>query len=141
MKLPEKIKGRNRVRDGAIVLYFKRDKMDYPFLAEKFGLTERRILQILIKNHAYVKRDKVWEKEKRINILERLVRSKGNKTSKDIVDLLAEIRKEIEGDQGGIDSSKGDTYIINLQNIQRGDRPVGSLIKDFTRTLSEANRG
>lgn len=107
MKLPEKIKGRNRIRDGAIVLYFKRENLDFPDLAEMFNLTERRILQILTTNHAYIKRDKEWEKQRRINIINRLVAKNKDKTNKDIIDLLAELRKELEGDKGvTIDLSK-----------------------------------
>jgi len=105
MLLPEKIKGCHKIRDGAIVLFFKRDSLDFFELAEKFKLTERRIRQILETNHAFIKRDKVWEKEKRINRIERLIKEKGNTTTKDVVDLLVELRKEIEGDAPLVDNS------------------------------------
>jgi hypothetical protein len=100
MKLPEKIKGRNRIRDGAIVLLFKRDDIDFPSLAEKFNLTERRIMQILATNHAFVKRDKEWEKEKRINVLKRLLEKHPSLIAKkSTIDILEQIRKEIDGDE------------------------------------------
>ncbi len=100
----------NKVRDFAIVKCFKIDSMDYKAIAEKFNLTERRILQILVNNHAVLKRDKKWEKEKRINVINRLIKSKKEITNKDIIDLLAELRKEIEGEEGG--PKGGDSKII-----------------------------
>lgn len=114
MKLPDKIQGRNRVRDAAIVLYFKRNALTYIELAEKFKLTERRILQILSKNHAFIKRDKEWEKEKRIARLERWLNDDKNKDSrKDPVEIQAELRKEIDGDEKS--SSTGETKIIIIR--------------------------
>jgi len=98
MKLPEKIKGRHRIRDGAIVLFFKRDALDFIELAEKFHLTERRIRQILAVNHAFVKRDKEWEKEKRINQINRWIKDNPT-TKKDSADLLDQLRIEIEGNK------------------------------------------
>ncbi len=115
MKLPEKIKGRNRIRDGAIVLYFKRDSMDFPDLCIRFKLTEMRIRQILAKNNGFIKRDKEWEKELRINRLKRRFRDTGRRTffaieQKDEISVINEIRKEIEGDTKVI--STGDSKII-----------------------------
>lgn len=99
MKLPDKIKGRNRIRDAAIVLEFKRTRPTYDILAKKFNLTEMRISQILRTNHAFIPIDKEWEKEKRITKLERWLDDPKNKdTRKDPVDILEQLRKEIEGD-------------------------------------------
>ena len=98
MKLPEKIKGKNRIRDGAIVLHFKRDSVDIPELSARFELSERRIWEILAKNHAFIKRDKEWEKEKRINRLARRLKTV-KPSEKDELDILAELRKELEGDK------------------------------------------
>lgn len=119
MKIPEKIKGRNRVRDGAIVVCFKRKNMDFPEIAEKFGLTERRIQQILSTNHAFVKRDKEWEREKRINILNRLIEKKKESTTKDIAELLEFQRKEIDGDEENRKSSNETKVIIIRDTIQK----------------------
>ena len=111
MKLPEKIKGRNKIRDGAIVLYFKREGSDFLELTEMFKLTERRIRQILAKNNAFIKRDKEWEKEKRINLLNRRLKT-ANPTSKDELEILSELRKEIEGDESGQKSRDSKIIII-----------------------------
>jgi hypothetical protein len=116
MKLPEKIKGRNRIRDAAIVIAFKREKMGYSQIAEKFKLTERRILQILAVNHAFIKRDKEWEKEKRIARLERWLDDPKNKdTRKDPVEVQAELRSEIEGDDKS-SGGRGETKIIIIRS-------------------------
>jgi hypothetical protein len=117
VKLPEKIKGRNRIRDGAIVLYFKRDHLDYLELAEKFKLTERRILQILSKNHAFIKRDKEWEKEKRIGLLHRRLKESSRRTflfqdQKDELAIQSELRKEIEGDDEKGRSSERELKVV-----------------------------
>lgn len=118
MRLPEKIKGKNRIRDGAIVLYFKKYKLDYPALAVKFNLSQRRILQILSVNHAFIKRDKEWEREKRINILERLIDKNKDSTSRDIVDLLEAQKKEIDGNENS--GSSNSTRVIIIKE-SRGD--------------------
>lgn len=129
MKLPEKIKGRNRIRDGAIVLYFKRDSMDYPDLAERFKLTERRILQILSKNHAFIKIDKDWEKQKRINRLNRWLRDKP-KTSRDPLEIQSELRKEVEGDKPVIDNSTHHHYTLIQKLHERSRDPADTIRVD-----------
>lgn len=124
MKLPEKIKGRNRIRDGAIVLYFKRDNLDYPQLAEKFKLSERHIVRILAKNHAFVRVDKEWEKAKRLNRLHRWLKKDGvlRDSSKDPVDIQEQIRKEIEGD-GANTSNQPIIQIINYARENNSSSP------------------
>lgn len=97
MKLPEKITGRNRIRDAAIVLSWKEGELSTKQLSEKFKLTERRIDQILRTNHAFVPVDKVWEKKKRIIRLKRYL-DKCTESRKDPVDILEQIRKELEGE-------------------------------------------
>ena len=121
MKLPEKIKGRNRIRDGAIVLYFKRDAISYCQLAEMFKLTERRILQILSKNHAFIKRDKEWEKEKRINRLAERLRT-SPPTRKDELDILGELRKEIDGDTKIIQGGESKVVVIYPKEYKRPEQ-------------------
>lgn len=130
MKLPEKIKGRNRIRDGAMVLYFKRDELDFIDLAKKFELTEMRIRQILAKNHAFIKVDKEWEKEKRINRLRRRLKETGAREDfiyeiKDEIALQAELRKEIN--DGEESSSRIETKVIIIRDTngnQNTDRNV-----------------
>lgn len=133
MKLPEKIKGKNKIRDGAIVLYFKRDGIDYHELAVKFKLTERRILQILAKNHAFVKIDKEWEKDKRINRLRRRLKEMGEKTfplstQSDELNVIGELRNEINGDEKNQRSSETRVIIIRDNGNQDQDRSVSRFV-------------
>jgi hypothetical protein len=131
MKLPEKIKGRNRIRDGAIVLFFKRDDLSPQELAERFKLTERRIYKILETNHVFIQRNKEWEKEKRIARLSRWL--KANPVSKrDPLEIQEQLRKEIEGDKPLIDQSVHNnsvTYVWedSKDKIQPPRLPVGEL--------------
>lgn len=134
MKLPEKIKGRNRIRDGAIVLFFKRDHLDFPELANIFKLSERHIVRILSRNHAFIKRDKEWEKEKRIARLNRWLKNKPV-TLKDPVEIQSELRKEIEGDGESSKSSTNKIVIVypTLNNKQETRRiEVGDIIENRT---------
>lgn len=126
MKLPEKIKGRNRIRDGAIVLLFKRDNLDFSELSEKFNLTERRIMQILSTNHAFIRRDPEWEKEKRINRLNRWLKKDGKlrDSNKDPVEIQDFIRKEIEGDKPLIDQSVHNHYTLIQKLHERKTEPA-----------------
>jgi hypothetical protein len=71
-------------------------------IAEKKNLTERRIQQILRTNHAFVPRDKEWEKSQRIWRLKREISQTG-KSKKDVVDLLAQLRLEIEGEKASVE--------------------------------------
>jgi len=131
MKLPENIKGRNRLRDASIVLDFKQHNMDYPELSEKYGLSERRVLQILRRNYAAIPRDPAWEKEKRINILERLIDKKRGQTQKDICDLLSEMRKELEGDKGVlVDMSRNYVQIYRPERYSPEDVEASSRATD-----------
>jgi len=88
--------------------------MDYPQLSEMFKLTERRILQILATNHAFIKRDKEWEKEKRINRLHRWLKKDGKlrDSNKDPLEIQEQIRKEIEGDNSSDGKNVREKIII-----------------------------
>lgn len=96
MKLPEKIIGRNRVRDASIIYLWDTEDLTPLQLSEKFKLTQRRIQQILRTNHAFVPIDKAWEKKKRIAILKSFIKNKPT-SQKDVADLLEQLRGEIEG--------------------------------------------
>ena len=114
MKLPTNIKGRNKIRDAAIVLEFKRSRKTFEELSKMFKLTEMRISQILRTNHAFIKNDKEWEKEKRIARLERWLNDQKNKdTRKDPIEIQEALRKEFEGDDRS--STVGETKIIIIR--------------------------
>ncbi len=120
MKLPEKIKGKNRIRDAAICSSWSEDLLTFPELVEIYKLTERRIRQILVTNHAFISIDKEWEKKKRIHTIKLSIK-KSKESSKDRADLLEQLRKEIEGDSKvNIDNSKHYHFTIDkLQSARK----------------------
>ena len=74
MKIPQ-IHGRHKIRDAAICKEWAVDLKSFSEVAEKFVLTERRIRQILITNHAFIPIDKEWEKKKRIQRLQTWIKN------------------------------------------------------------------
>lgn len=115
MKLPEKIKGINKIRDSKICYDWSETLLTFPELVEKYKLTERRIRQILVTNHAFISIDKEWEKKKRIHAIKLSIK-KSKESSKDRADLIDQLRKEIEGDKPLIDNSKH--YHFSATNLQ-----------------------
>jgi hypothetical protein len=102
MIIPEKIKGRHKIRDAKICLLWDRDSLSPEEIGIKFGLTKLRILQILRTNHLALPIDKEWEKRKRIALLRRHIAKKPS-SSKDVADLLEQLRREIEGDKAAVE--------------------------------------
>lgn len=98
MKIPE-IFGKNKIRDAKICRMYADDDKSTDEIAEIFKLTQRRIIGILYKNRAFLNLDKGWERAKRINFLKRQIKKKGD-SKKDVVDLLALLRDEIDGKPG-----------------------------------------
>lgn len=132
MKLPEKIIGKNKIRDAAIVVEYKKNRTAYKKIAEMFNLTERRILQILSTNHAFIKIDKEWEREKRIARLDRWLNDpKNSDTRKDPLEVQQELRKEIEGDKPLVDNSQHFTQLIYVrQDPNSANRLSSAVISD-----------
>src|SRR4030042_233225 len=109
MKLPEKILGQNKIRDAGICNEWMSKSLNSEELAEKLNLTERRILQILRTNHAFIIIDKEWEKKKRIHRRNRWIKDReknGEASKKDLDDLLEANRREIEGERATVDNSQ-----------------------------------
>jgi len=130
MKIPE-IKSHNKIRDASICIEFERliedenytqIKMIQKAVAEKFELSERRILQIVRENHAYIPLDKAWEKKKRITRLRMEIKQK-EKSNKDVADLLDQLRIEVEGNKlehsGSINHNYFFKEIIAKPNLNR----------------------
>jgi hypothetical protein len=78
-------------------------------LGAKYELAETTIYYILRKNQDILFADKNWEKLKRICRLKREIASK-EKSSKDVADLLEQLRKELEGDRPLIEQHTHITY-------------------------------
>lgn len=105
MKLPQEIKGRHRIRDLKICqLYI--DGLIPREIAENFRkrnkiITERRIAQIVYENKSFINPRIGWDKTKRLHRLQRIANKQPDllSPSKDILTVLEQIRKEIEGDK------------------------------------------
>jgi hypothetical protein len=79
-------------------------------LSQEYDLTHQAIYNILKKNQNLIQFHKGWEKHKRIVELKRL-RADKEKSNKDVVDILEQERKEIEGDSPLIDNSVHQTFV------------------------------
>jgi hypothetical protein len=128
MKLPENIKGKNRIRDAAIVVEWKQNHTPTETIAEKFKLTQRRIEQILRTNHAFVKIDKEWEKSKRIHRLSRRL-EESEPTKKDELEIMSELRREIEGDGEQV---RNETKVIIIRESNADKNQSGEISRSLS---------
>jgi hypothetical protein len=108
LKLPQKIDSRHKIRDASICTDWSIDSLSVSELSEKYHLTERRIYQILTAHHAFIHIDKEWEKKKRIHLRNCWIKDRlksGEKSKKDLADLLDANRMDIDGDKPLVDNS------------------------------------
>lgn len=122
MLLPQElklIKGiKNKKRDLLICLDYI-DGLNPEEIREKrkITLSERRIFYILSNNMEFINPRMAWDKSKRLHRLQRIAKNLPDTItkSKDILDVLKEIREEIEGDKSklGISDNSVKVYIIN----------------------------
>ena len=98
MKLPEKIKGINKIRDTKICMKWSQELKTTFELGEIFRLTERRIQQILYSNKDFVKSNVEWEKEKRVHWWKKQIKKAGD-SKRDSADLQINLKHELEGDK------------------------------------------
>jgi hypothetical protein len=102
MKLPKEIQGDNKIRDFDICkLYIDGLSPEQIKDKRKSNLTIRRIQQILSKNANFVNERVGWDKTKRLHRLQQIAEKLPDKLSqkKDILNVLEQIRKEMEGDK------------------------------------------
>ena len=127
MKIPKDIVGRNKHRDLKILLDWAEGLMTFDGLAVKYELTQRRITQILMANHAYVKIDKDWEKKQRIHYIKSQMKT-AKDTEANRLSLQQELRTELEGDKNNeINIGVGITMMpaIELKDGSRARFNVG----------------
>ena len=107
MKIPKEIKSRHKIRDAGILKLFLNDNMTLREIGSKFSLTASRIQQILYDNKNLISWDINYEKAIRINALKRMKQQYSSVLGKkSTIDILEQLRKEIEGDKPLIDQSK-----------------------------------
>jgi hypothetical protein len=80
-------------------------------VTEKYDLTQERIYQVLRENVATLKHNADWRKFLRICKLQREQAKKPN-SKKDLLDLMEQERKELEGERPLVDFSQHHTIII-----------------------------
>lgn len=99
MKLPKDIIGENKLRDLIICMDYCNGKSPEEIKEErKLNITTRRIEQVIYVNKDFVNKHIGWDKSKRLWKLQRFIKD-AKETKKDPVDVLEQIRKEIEGDK------------------------------------------
>jgi len=100
MILPKEIAGKNRIRDFQICGDYI-DGLSTLKLADIYGLTRQRISTIIKNNTQFVLNNGTWSKAKRIIMLQRLHKKTGLHlaSTKDSINILEQIRKEVEGDK------------------------------------------
>lgn len=98
-------------------------------ISEKYNIHEDYIYQILKKNASLLKHNAEWRKFLRICKLQR-EQAKKNGTRKDLLDIMAEERKELEGDKPLIDQSQHITVNVakyDREGLQTARRAMGSI--------------
>lgn len=87
MKLPSDIKGNNKVRDSKICSLYATDAWTMQEIAERFGISQVRVNQIIWKNRALLNIDKNYENVQQINRIKwRLKKQQDKATTKDPLD-------------------------------------------------------
>ena len=112
MKLPQ-IVGKNKLRDFRICSLYIQGKTPEEIASDRtLGLGVRRVQKILNANAGFVNPKIAWPKSKRIHILQRVAVAAGDQLSekKDILNVLEQLRKEIEGDRPQLEQ----TFITNV---------------------------
>lgn len=121
MKLPEKIKGVNRIRDTKILQLYA-DGKSMEELGSMFNITGSRVQQICYRNRELLDLDKKYEKAKRINWLRRQIAKAGD-SEKDSADLLEQFRKELDGDDRNAGNSGSEVKVIVVYPPTAGQKP------------------
>ena len=121
MKLPTKTTGRHKIRDTKICMLWARELMSSESISEMFKLSIRRVQQIVYANRDFLKKEREWEKTKRVRWLEQQIKKSGD-TKKDSADLIEQLRKEIEGDKPNIEKHIHFTTVIQQIHERANDQ-------------------
>lgn len=111
MLLPKEIKGKNKIRDLKICELYLSGLVPleiYDVYAKRHRpISLRRIQQIIYDNSSFVNPRVAWPKTKRLHRLQRIASKLPDKLAhtKDVLNVMEEIRKEIDGDAPLIDQS------------------------------------
>lgn len=108
----------HKLRDAKIIRHYATDSKTMDEIGEIVNLTPRRVGQILYANKDFLKADREFEKIKRLQKLERVLKNTPEYLGKnrDVIDILEAQRKELEGD------GKSDTTVNNITYNINGSR-------------------
>lgn len=146
MKIHKQIVGRNKIRDLLICDFFASGLSATEIMQEmerrNKPMTLRRCHQILSTNKSFLNDNVVWPKYKRVQRLQRIADKTSDKISKrkDILDVMEQLRKEIEGDKSNqvIDQSQTFNLQINFhQEAQISDEEKQKAIERFGKKLKK----
>ena len=100
MKIPTQIVTRHKVRDAKILQLYASEGASFEKLGKLFGISATRIGQIVYKNRHLLVINKEFEKQRRITHLKRLLKNnEDNVGKKDAIDILNQLRIEVEGNK------------------------------------------
>lgn len=136
MKLPDKIFGKNKIRDLQILKLFLADNLTLKEIGSKVNLTASRVQQIVYVNRALIAWDKDYEKAVRVNAIKRLYNKHDDTMGKkSTLDILEQLRKEMEGDKPLIDQSrhthKTVVYLDSKAVKEENEENAGNLRRDI----------
>ena len=99
MILPKLVNGRKKIRNCKIVKLYSEGRTGLE-IAQRFHITEQAINKVIHNNIHLLEIDKKFEKQKRLNKLQRVLENAGIQLSpkKDVLNVLEQMRREIEGD-------------------------------------------
>lgn len=111
MKIPAQIKGKNKIRDFNICQLYLSGMLPleivdiYARRTRRLGL--RRIQKIISDNAEFINPRVAWPKTKRLHRLQRIADKMPDKLAhtKDVLNVMEEIRKEIDGETPLVDQS------------------------------------
>lgn len=111
MLIPKEIKGKNKIRDFKICELYLSGMVPLEiydvYARRKVTLSLRRIQQIISENAPFINPRIGWNKSKRLHRLQRIADKMPDKlaNSKDVLNVIEEIRKEIDGETPLVDQS------------------------------------
>ncbi len=143
MILPKDVKGKEglrgtKIRNARIIqLYLSDSSMTTNLLAEKFKLSQSRIMQILKANARLVLEEKDWNKLQRLNLLKAdLSKPEFQSQTLSKKDLLELWRKEFDGDE----SNQKEIRITNIIRYAEPGCTRESILESTSRGTTSDNQ-
>ncbi len=107
---------RNKIRDAKICTLYSQEALTMTDLAQQFKMSVTRISVILKRNSHLLQWDQNFEKAKRIAFLRRELLKKelaGESTKKDVIEVSAALRDELDGKNGNTNINIVNSVSIN----------------------------